>query len=132
MRKTEDVKTVQYKDRTFIPSFLEIGMGDGAFALNVSNDYETNVSGVADGSRFVLNLRRIHPFEAYMQSPAKTRAFDISDGMSIVTNDEKMMIKVYNLKGQMVKHQQDGTEEDIKKHLPKGLYIVNGKKLIVR
>lgn len=131
VRKSEDVKNVQYEGRTFIPTFSEIGEGDGAYALNVSNDYETNVSGVADGSRFVLNLRRIHPFEAYMQSSAKTRAFDISDGMGIVTNNEKLMIKVYNLKGQMLKH-QEGTEEDIKKHLPKGLYIINGKKIIVR
>ena len=131
VRKSEDVKTVQYEGRTFIPTFSEIGEGDGAYALNVSNDYETNVSGVADGSRFVLNLRRIHPFEAYMQSSAKTRAFDISDGMGIVTNNEKLMIKVYNLKGQMLKH-REGTEEDIKKHLPKGLYIINGKKIIVR
>ncbi|MBO7139067.1 MAG: leucine-rich repeat protein [Prevotella sp.] len=131
VRKTEDVKTVQYKDRTFIPTFSEIGEGDGAYALNVKNDYETNVSGVDDGSRFVLNLRKIHPFEAYMQSSAKTRAFDISDGMGIVTNTEQLMIKVYNLKGQMLKH-QEGTEEDIKKHLPKGLYIINGKKIIVR
>ena len=139
VRKSEDVKTVQYEGRTFIPTFSEIGEGGGAYALNVSNDYETNVSGVADGSRFVLNLRRIHPFEAYMQSSTKTRAFDISDGMGIVTNNEKLMIKVYNLKGQMMKSTTNASGdarapqsmEEMKKSLPAGIYIINGKKMIV-
>ena len=75
-----------------------------------------------------------------MQSSTKTRAFDISDGMGIVTNNEKLMIKVYNLKGQMMKSTTNASGdarapqsmEEMKKSLPARIYIINGKKMIVK
>lgn len=134
VRKTEVETSASYKGRTFVPTFSEVGMGDGAYALNVSNDYEMNVSGVTDGSRFVLNLRRVHPFEAYMKtSSAKTRAIDISDGMGVTdSDDEQEIIRIYNLKGQMMKTEQKKSVEEMKCSLPAGVYIINGKKMMVK
>ena len=134
VRKTEVETSASYKGRTFVPTFSEVGMGDGAYALNVSNDYEMNVSGVTDGSRFVLNLRRVHPFEAYMKTnSAKTRAIDISDGMGVTdSDDEQEVIRIYNLKGQMMESEQKQSVEEMKRSLPAGVYIINGKKMMVK
>ena len=132
--KTENLPTASYNGRTFIPNYAEIGMGDGAYALNVSNDIETNVSGAADGSRFVLNLRKVHPFEAYMTTSTRgTRSIDISDGMGIIdNNNDKERISVYNMKGMMMKTNTGDSMEEIRRSLPAGVYIINKRKVLVK
>ena len=132
--KTENLPTASYNGRSFIPNYAEIGMGDGAYALNVSNDIETNVSGAADGSRFVLNLRKIHPFEAYMTTSTRgTRSIDISDGMGIIdNNNDEERISVYNMKGMMMKTNTGYSMEEIRRSLPAGVYIINKRKVLVK
>jgi len=134
IRKTENMQTASYKGRTFVPTYSEEAMGSGFYVLNVSNDYETNVSGVDDGSHFVLNLRRVHPFEAYMiTSTNGTRAIDISDGMDDgIAEEEQMPMHVYNLKGLMMNTEDGKSMEEIKRTLPSGVYIINGHKMIVK
>ena len=132
--KTENLPSASYSGRTFIPNYAEIGMGDGAYALNVSNDIETNVSGASDGSRFVLNLRKIHPFEAYMTTSTRgTRSIDISDGMGIIdNNNDEERISVYNMKGMMMKTKTGDSMEEIRRSLPAGMYIINKRKVLVK
>ena len=134
IRKTENMQTGSYKGRTFVPSYSEQAMGFGLYVLNVDNDYETNVSGMDDGSHFVLNLRKVHPFEAYMVTSANgSRAIDISDGMDDgIDEEEQMSMRVYNLKGLMMKTKEGKSMEEIKQTLPSGVYIVNGHKMIVK
>ena len=134
IKKTEDMQTASYNDRTFIPTYAEQKISSGIFALNVSNDYDTNNSGMEDGSHFVLNLRTVHPFEAYMTTSTRgTRAIDISEGMdSAIVEGEQIPISVYNLKGQMMKTDAGKTIEEIRKVLPAGVYIINGHKMIVK
>ena len=125
IEKTEDVQKPSFKDRTFIPCFETKGAGEGLYALNVRNLYESNNSGMPDGSMFVLNMRKIHPFEAYLTTSSMARQFiGIFDDM---TTDIPMMefIKilsketVYDLQGRKTTHTNK-----------KGVYIVNGKKII--
>ena len=132
--KTENLPTASYSGRTFIPNYAEIGMGDGAYALNVSNDIETNVSGAADGSRFVLNLRKVHPFEAYMTTSTRgTHSIDISDGMGIIdNNNDEERISAYNMKGMMMKTNTGYSMEEIRRSLPAGVYIINKRKVLVK
>ena len=134
VRKTENMQTSSYKGRTFVPTYTEQAMGSGLYVLNVDNDYETNVSGVDDGSHFVLNLRKVHPFEAYMVTSTNgSRAIDISDGMDDgIDEEEQIPMRVYNLKGLMMKTETGETMEDIKRTLPAGVYIINGHKMIVK
>ena len=44
----------------------------------------------------------------------------------------KQTLKVYNLKGQLLKDTKGMTIEDIKQTLPKGIYIINGQKTIIK
>ena len=128
VEKTDDIQKPSFRDRTFIPCFEAIGAGDGAYALNVRNQYEANNSGMPDGSMFVLNMRTIHPFEAYLTTTnnAPLYAIGIFDDMSTdiqVIEAEKMLMKdtVYDLQGRKVN-----------RSTKKGVYVVNGKKLINR
>ena len=133
VRKSDAMQTASYKDRTFVPTYAEVGMSEDAYALNVSNDIETNVSGMADGSRFVLNLRKVHPFEAYMTTTRATRSIDISEGMGIIVNNgDEERISVYNMKGMMMKTKTGDSMEEIRRSLPAGVYIINKRKVLVK
>ena len=136
VKKSESVQTAQYGDRTFIPNFLCQNSNAGYLALNVNNDYEYYQGGENEGSKFILNLRRIHPFEAYMTTTSGTRSIDVFDGMTTAIRgiqeieDRDQTIKVYNLNGQCIKK---GTSiEEVKQGLPAGLYIINNKKIIIK
>ena len=126
--KTENLNQPTFNNRTFVPSYTDIGSDLGFYALNVNNDYETNNSGMTEGSKFVLNMRRVHPFEAFMMSSssAPQYAFGVFEGM---TAGIQMMINgswtkenvVYDLQGRKVNSPSK-----------KGVYIVNGKKKIIK
>lgn len=125
--KTENLNQPVYNGRTFIPCFAEKKADEGFYALNVSNDWETNNSGMTEGSKFVLNMRMIHPFEAYMTSSSNAAPyFDVFDYMTtgIQVMDEGRWMKeeaVYDLQGRKVENPSK-----------KGVYIVNGKKMIIK
>lgn len=104
--------------------------------LNVNNDFETYQGSANVGSKFILNLRRIHPFEAYMTSTSGTRSIEIFDGMTTsirdvldITDSQKTQ-KVYDLSGRLI---MTGTSwESIRQELPAGVYIINNKKMIIK
>ena len=82
---------------------------------------------MTEGSKFVLNMRQIHPFEAYMKSTsnAPRRVIDIFEDMATSirtiacehTADEQGL---YDLQGRKVQG------------VKKGVYIRNGKKVIIK
>ena len=123
---TEDLKTATYSDRTFVPNFSDKAANEGLYALNVINDYVTNNSGMTEGSKFVLNMRQIHPFEAYMTTTSNaSQMFGIFENMTTsirtVDNEEwNISNDVYDLQGRKVTGPK------------KGVYIKNGKKLIIK
>ena len=49
--------------------------------------------------------------------------------MKVVEPDDDGMVKVYNLSGVLVKQ---GAKEDVLRGLAKGVYIMNGKRVIVK
>lgn len=127
--KTEDVNTATYRDRTFVPNFVAKGAADGLYALNVNNDYTTNESGMTEGSKFVLNMRTVHPFEAYMTTASNAR--QVIDVFEDMTTDIRMLgiweqcgggdDAVYDLQGRQVSH------------MTKGVYVgKKGQKYIIK
>lgn len=136
VKKSDEVQTATFSNHTFIPSFINLENESGYYALNVNNEFENNQGSDNEGSKFILNLRRIHPFEAYMTSTSGTRSIDIFDGMTTgikgieeIVASEKV-IKVYDLSGRLVKLGK--TMESIKQELPSGVYIINNKKMIIK
>ena len=73
-----------------------------------------------------------------MSSSSAARSIAISGDMPTgIENialliDESKVIKVYNLKGQLVIAETGQGLDEVKKRLPAGVYIVNGKKQIIK
>ena len=133
-----DIHTVNYNGRTFLPNYKNRS-DDNCYALNVNNDYMTYSGSNVEGSTFLMGLRAVHPFEAYMTTASQARkSISINDDMTSgieeisVLMDESMGLRIYNLKGQLIMVEQDKNFEEVRRSLPAGVYIVNGKKLIIK
>ena len=124
---TKDVKTASYMDRIFTPCFTDKAGNEGLYALNALNDYSRSNGGSPEGSRFILNLRNIHPFEAYMTTVSGARfAIDIFEDMTttietIESIPSKSGKTIYDLQGRKINTPSK-----------KGVYIINGKKQIIK
>ena len=123
---------VSYNGKTFVPNFSVRESGGYVYALNVKNDWTTYNGSLTEGSHFVLNLRTVHPFEAYMTTENNSRAeFSIFDADATEVQGVKMLLDqrkikgVYNLNGQKL-------DEDNDKKLPAGVYIIGGQKVMVK
>jgi hypothetical protein len=138
VKRTDDLSQASSGDKTFVPNFAN-RQEMGVYALNVNSDYVTYSGGSAAGSRFVINLRALHPFEAYMTSASAART-SIVIGDNLVTGiddisamiDERAVIRVYLPSGQLVVAEKDKSLDEVKAQLPAGVYIVNGQKLIIK
>lgn len=122
---------------TFTPNFQSKKTEGDVLALNMT-EYE----GHAPGSIFVNDARTIRPFEAYATSVGMSRRFisvaetrgmqggeDTTGIEERTIEDNSNVVKVYNLSGILVKQ---GAKEDALNGLPKGVYIMNGKRVIVK
>ena len=125
--KTEENQSASFRDRIFVPNFVDRALDEGLHALNVANDYAANSSGMTEGSKFVLNMRQIHPFEAYMLSTsnAPRRVIDIFEDMAtsirtIACEHSADEQGLYDLQGRKVQG------------VKKGVYIRSGKKVIIK
>lgn len=92
----------------------------------------TNAYGYAGGQFVQAGTGTVKPFRTYITIPAGSaaapKAFDIhfadtETGIATVVTDSKDQ-NVYNLQGVRVAHSLNG--------LPKGIYIVNGKKTVIK
>ncbi len=139
--------TELYVDSTEAKSLMK---GENTMHANFMNNEDTeamwllNIEDVGDnkaGSKFVFDSgRALRPFEAYVTSSVRSRALislgtlggDENDDATAIDDsilDDSNMVKVYNLSGILVKQ---STKEDALKGLAKGVYIVNGKRMIVK
>lgn len=135
---TENINTINYNGRTFVPNYKNQS-DNSYYTLNVNNDYETYSGSDVEGSKFFIGLRAVHPFEAYMTSASQTRSYiaiddDMTTGIGDITEiliDEKT-VRVYNLNGQLIMSEENKSIDEIQSLLSAGVYIVNGKKLVIK
>ena len=118
---------------TFVPTYSTVTKSSNVYALNVNNRYVTYSGGYDAGSRFISNLRDVRPFEAYIKQANSTRGiFEINIDNTTDLNDllkddgSTSPVDVYTLSGQ---HIGKLCQSEIS-GLPKGVYIVNGKKIV--
>ena len=126
-------------DGTFVPAFTPVAKSSSVKALN-----NASYSGGYDpGSRFIPNLRDVHPFEAYMTGSSSRGIIEISfDNGTTSLNEELRMkneesagategeIVIHTLSGQEVTRTTQRDFDAVWQQLPKGVYVVNGKKMI--
>ena len=133
VKASDEMQSAHYQDRTFVPNYINLD-DKNCFALNVNNYYVTNSSTDKDGSKFIKGLRSVRPFEAYMTTTSNTRSIDVLDGMATAIKEIMKVsegtntIKVYDTKGVLVKTIK--ANDNLRRGLANGVYIVNGKKMI--
>ena len=122
----------------FVPAFAAIPKSSSVYALNVINNQVNATGGYDAGSRFISNLRDVRPFEAYINQSSSTRGVieinmedDTTDMKAIldVANPDKE-VDIYTLNGQRVRRVKQSALDDVMEQLPRGVYIVNGKKVL--
>jgi hypothetical protein len=125
---------------SLIPTYSRMAKSSGIYAIN--REIESGV--FAPGSIFVENNRDVRPFEAYStveMKESESRApafFAVMDQMNTGIVELPMdswrvksngTVRVYNLSGYLVTTGQYG---EVLPKLPKGVYIINGRKVVVK
>ena len=135
VKKSDDLKPVSFQGRTFVPNYVNKA-GDDVLTLNVNSYYVTNSSIDKDGSKFIRGLRAVHPFEVYVTTTDGTRSIDVLEGMTTairgikMVTDESSDIKVFDMRGVFLKTATN--MDDVRRGLKSGVYIVKGKKVIIK
>ena len=120
-------------DRILVPTFMSVYPTADIYAVNRNAAFETN----PEGSVFVAAYREVRPFEAYALHPnGNARLLSIdelmegnADFVDILQTETAEEVSVYDLSGKLV---SKGRIADIAKRLPRGIYIVNGKKVVIK
>ena len=142
---SKPVEKSQY-DIAFVPAYQRVPASADVFALNVNQEY----MGYPAGSLFVNNFREVRPFEAYSLHPNTSKVaaarmimvssligdgddttgvIDVMMKKKDAKNGGDAIIKVYTLSGALIKQ---GRADEVTKSLPKGIYIANGKKFVIK
>ena len=132
VKRSDELNKSGNSTRTFVPNFSYMQKSNSVYALNVNNEYENDSSGFSEGSRFILNSRSIHPFEAYFEANDTNAkpSFDIFEDVSTDIRGVRELIdisknnRIFNINGQQMNENVNS--------LPSGIYIINGKKTIIR
>ena len=118
-----------------VPNFLHRDKEVGILAVNLETEGE-----FLPGSAFLDNVRGLRPFEAYARSIGVPRqAIRINDDdlmLATAIQDTQLIdvsgnaiIKVYNLSGNLV---ITGKRSEVMSKLADGVYIIDGKKIVVK
>jgi len=120
-----EAHTAQSGSTLFVPTTLNVAADNSVYALNQSayEDYQA-------GSVFVAGLRQVRPFEAYRTAAAPAPHLlpikgdlltGIRDIETVGTDENKSGNGVYDLSGRK-----------INRVVQKGVYIINGKKVLIK
>ena len=122
----------------FLPAFGTVPQSSTVYALNVNNRHVKYSGNYDSGSRFIANLRDVRPFEAYMTGSSSTRGIieiSFDDGATdmldiLLPTDESQKVSIHTLSGQQIIRTTQRDFDAFWQQLPKGVYIINGKKWI--
>ena len=122
----------------FLPAFGTVPQSSTIYALNVNNRHVKYSGNYDAGSRFIANLRDVRPFEAYMTGSSSTRGIieiSFNDGTTdmldiLLSTDESQKVSIHTLSGQQIIRTTQCDFNAVWQQLPKGVYIINGKKWI--
>ena len=118
-------------NKRLVANFQTQHASENIYALNVNNLWSNNTSSEVEGSVFVHSSRAVHPFEAYMTvdgnsaAPLYIQIFESGSPTGIVELERtinKSDENWYTLDGRKLQQ----------KPAKKGVYILNGRKTVVK
>lgn len=122
---------------TFLPAFSFVAKSSSVYALNVNNRYVRYSGSEKPGSVFIRDLRDVRPFEAYLTGSFTRGIIEINydNGTTdildvLLSTDDFQEMTIHTLSGLQVTSTTQRDFDSVWQQLPKGVYIVNGKKLI--
>ena len=122
---------------TFLPAFSFVAKSSSVYALNVNNRYVRYSGSEKPGSVFIRDLRDVRPFEAYLTGNFTRGIIEINydngttDILDVLLSiDDSKEMTIHTLSGQQVSRTIQRDFNSVWQQLPKGVYVVNGKKLI--
>ena len=138
VKASDEITNSKYGQRIFVPNYQHQKSSSDIYALNVNNSiYTYTETDPVEGSAFIRELRNVGPFEAYMMIEGNVSAtrsvsifgdYETTGIMDLpMSSDYNGNNKVYSLSGRIIKQVKD--DKDIQ-NIPKGVYIINGKKVI--
>ena len=138
VKASDNLSNIKCGHKIFVPNYQCNAQSTEIFALNVNNLINKYTeTDPLEGSAFIKDLRDVKPFEVYMMIDSNgyaTRCISIfgddetTGVMDLPTpSDHNGNNKIYTLSGRLIKQCKD--DKDMQ-NLPKGVYIVNGKKVI--
>jgi hypothetical protein len=136
---TEVVRST-FGDRTFVPNFTSQSASWSIYALNVNNDYSSYSDYLPEGSTFIRELRTVHPFEAYMTNSSGNakQFFPLFETLPTAIREIPMQgmrgvkgVRIYSMSGELIMFDENISIEEALKRLKRGVYFVNGKKMVV-
>ena len=136
---TEVVRST-FGDRTFVANFTSQASSWSIYALNVNNDYSTYSDYLPEGSTFIRELRTVHPFEAYMTNSSGNakQFFPLFETLPTAIREIPMQgmrgvkgVRIYSMSGELIMFDENISIEETLKRLKRGVYFVNGKKMVV-
>ena len=122
---------------TFLPAFSFVAKSSSVYALNVNNRYVRYSGSEKPGSVFIRDLRDVRPFEAYLTGNFTRGIIEINydSGTTdildvLLSTDDYQEMTIHTLSGQQLARTTQRDFNTVWQQLPKGVYIVKGKKLI--
>ena len=136
VKTSENMTMPTCNDKTFRPCFAKTAQS-GVYAINAVNSWVTNTGGYKEGSVFVEGLRPVLPFEAYMTTNAANAKgiIPIFETQPTAIREIPMQgvkgVRIYYLSGELIMFDETISIEEALKRLKRGIYFVNGKKMVV-
>ena len=148
--KGEDIKSYGYNNKCFFANYFFSVDNDNYpnFVINSSNMLHSETGGYAPGSIFVRikNIRNCFPFEGYLRDDSKDASsrnvIEIEfadddetqgiDGIMLSSGSKWRQNGIFTVAGQRITGYEGMSEEEVLLHLPSGVYIMNGKKQVVK
>lgn len=135
MIESTELNGVEGLGVVLMPAFQSVARSADVFAINRNAAYGT----YAEGSVFVADYREVRPFEAYTLHPAGRHSVislnDLINGSSTdvltwpLKDEADDVVKVYTLAGTLV---TTGKYREVVKQLHKGVYMINGTKIVIK
>lgn len=146
--KDEDILSYGFNNKYFFPSYYFQSTSNtyANASINSVNNLHSKDGGYDPGSIFInnKNLRNTFPFEAFIEDRTSNanarRVFEIEFAPDneteytgiLSTTAEKDVKGVYTLSGIRIDVDETLTKDEIVRQLPSGVYIINGKKKVVK
>ena len=143
--KNEDILSYRYNNKYFWATYFFRGKSSYYATINSVNELHSDNGGYDPGSIFIKNMRATYPFEGYLWEDTDNESFgdiiEIEFAGEQSTDIEPILIVekehlpskgIYTVEGLRIKAEDGLSEEELLLQLPKGVYIVNGKKHVVK